>query len=116
MFGDSITDDIKSRYTILELDTFYFPDIDKNRTAYCLIENTPIMEMFNLDKFQDLHNNLMRNYRLKNWKFCEDALEHLTGRWNREADTFYETLSNRIAELKEQELDTTWDGVIRRNS
>ena len=37
MFEDSITDEMRSKYMLLELDTFYFADVDKNIPAYCLI-------------------------------------------------------------------------------
>ena len=42
MFEESITDEVKSKYMLLPLDTFYFADAEKNSTAYCLIENTPL--------------------------------------------------------------------------
>lgn len=116
MFEDSITDEIKQKYTVLELDTFQFADIDRTSTAFCLIENIPIQEMFTMDQFLDLHKNLIKNYKLKNWKFCEDAIEHLIGKWDGKVDSFYETLLNRIKELKKQDLDPSWNGVITRDS
>ena len=61
-----------------------------------------------------LFKNLMKNYRLQNWKFCEDALEHLIGKWNGELDTFYKEISRRVTEYKDQDLGTDWTGVILR--
>lgn len=113
MFGDSINDEVRSKYIILELDTFYFADISTSRIAYGLVEQTPIMEMVNVDRFIDLHANLIRNYGLKNWKYCEDALEHLVGKWNGEMDTFYSSLAERIAVFKEK-ADANWSPVINR--
>ncbi len=114
MFEDSITDDVKSKYMLVELDTFYFSDIDQKKIAYCLIESAPIQEMFNIDKNLELHNNLLKNYRLRNWKYCEDALEHLMGRWNKELDSFYTDIATRISLFKTMDLDNNWDGVIKR--
>ena len=114
MFEDSITDEIKSRYMLLELDTFYFSDISKNKTAYCLIETTPIQELFTIEKSLELHKNLIKNYKLRNWKYCEDALEHLVGLWNGELDSFYKDISNRIAQNKTQNLDDGWNGILVR--
>lgn len=116
MFEESINDDVRNKYTLLELDTFYFADVDKISVAYCLVENTPIAEMVTMEQFLDLHNNLMKNYRLKNWKFCEDALEHLVGKWNGELDSFYNEIARRIAAYKQQEPDPDWTGVIHRVS
>jgi hypothetical protein len=75
MFEDSITEDAKQKYILLELDTFYFENSKKTSTAYCLIEHTPIQEMGTIDQFLNLHKNLIKNYKTKNWKFCEDVIE-----------------------------------------
>jgi len=116
MFEDSITDEMRSRYMLLELDTFYFPEINKNIPAYCLIESAPIQEMINVDKNLNLHENLVKNYKLRNWKYCEDALEHLIGKWNQEVDSFYETMSSRIKSFKENDPGDQWNPVINFNS
>jgi hypothetical protein len=115
MFGDSLTDEIKSRYTVLQLDTFYFANIDQNCVAYCLIETVPIAEIIGIDKNIELHNNLLRNYSLKNWNYCIDAIEHLKGRWNGELDSFYDSILQRVAELRDTELDANWTGIIFRD-
>lgn len=112
MFGTSITDEVKSKYILLELDQFYFPDVEKVDTAFCLVENTPIPEMFEVDRYLDLHNNLVKNYRAKNWKYCDDALEQLTGRWNKELDTFYQVIGERIAHFKDNDPGDDWSAVI----
>jgi hypothetical protein len=114
MFGDSITDDIKSRYTILQLDTFYFAEVDQTRVAYCLIETVPIAEMVNIDQTIELHNNLVRNYGLRNWNYCVDVIEHLRGRWNSELDSFYDSILERVNALQESNPDNEWTGVIVR--
>jgi hypothetical protein len=114
MFEDSITDEVKSKYMLLPLDTFYFSKIDKNKTAYCLIESAPIQEMFNIEKNLDLHCNLVKNYKLRNWKYCEDVLEHLIGKWNGEVDSFYKDIADRVAQHKTQTLDDSWTGIIVR--
>jgi hypothetical protein len=116
MFEDSITDEVKSKYMLLPLDTFHFADINKNKTAYCLIESIPLQEMLTIEKNIELHKNLVKNYKLRNWKYCEDAVEHLIGKWNGEVDSFYGTLLERITEFKKQQLDPSWDGVIIRKS
>jgi hypothetical protein len=115
MFGDSLTDDIKSRYTVLQLDTFYFASIEQTRVAYCLLETVPIAEMIRIDKNIELHNNLLRNYVLKNWNYCIDAIEHLKGRWNGELDSFYDSVVSRIAQYRATDPGESWDGIIVRD-
>jgi hypothetical protein len=114
MFEDSITDDVKSKYILLELDTFYFSEVDQNKTAYCLVESAPIQELINIEKHLELHNNLVKNYKLRNWKYCLDALEHLKGKWNRDLDSFYSDMFDRIKQNENQDLDSEWNGVIVR--
>ena len=114
ILGDQITKEITDKYIVLELDHFQITDIEYAVSAYCLVENVPIAELPHADQFRDLHANLIRNYRLGNWKFCEDALEHLQGRWNGEVDSFYHELSTRITRLRDQQLDdASWDAAIK---
>ena len=116
MFEDSITDEVRSRYTILALDKFYSSESDSVSTAYCLVENIPIPEMATLENYVDLHENMMSNFYKRNWSFCEQAIEHLTGRWNGEVDSFYDNILTRITTLKNTEdLDESWNGILIRN-
>lgn len=115
MFESSLTDEVRSKYILLPLDTFYFKQADRAEVAYCLIENAPVTEMMYVDRYLDLHRNLVRNYQERNWKYCEDAMEHLRGRWDGELDSFYDSLAGRIAALKEMELPEGWNGFIERD-
>lgn len=115
MFEDTITDDIRSKYTVLPLDTFYFSSADKLQTAFCLIETIPIAEMIGIDRTLELHANLIKNYKLRNWNYCVDAIEHLKGRWNGELDTFYDSLLERVERYRNTDLDANWSGIIVRD-
>jgi hypothetical protein len=104
---------LDKKYTVLDLDTFSLPDGNRH-TACCVIENIPIAELSQNENLKELHANLIKNYGLKNWSFCEQALEHLTGKWGGELDTFYRDLQSRINKLKELDLDDTWSPVISK--
>lgn len=114
MFEDSITDEIRARYTLLPLDTFYFSSADLKSTAFCLVENIPIPEIANIDKIIELHHNLIKNYKLRNWNYCINAIEHLKGKWNGELDSFYDSVLERVEQYKDSNLDDNWSGVIVR--
>lgn len=114
ILGDQITEDLAGRYIMLELDSFQVTGRDHAVSAYCLVENVPIDELPQAHHFQDLHTQMIKNYRLGNWKFCEDALEHLQGRWNGEVDSFYQTLLARIMDQKADPATADhWDPVIK---
>jgi len=114
IFGDNVAALAREKYTVLELDTFVIEDRDQTATAYAIVEKIPLLEMTNLPHYQDLHENLMREYRKRNWKYCEDAIGHLRGRWSTELDSFYSELHQRIQHLKTQSLDDSWTGAIPR--
>jgi hypothetical protein len=114
IFGASAAQQAQEKYIVLELDTF---QVDQQlTTTYALVERVTLMEMLSLDKFKELHSNLMREYRKRNWKYCQDATEHLQGKWNGELDSFYTILSERIQDLKTQSLGDDWTGVILRSA
>jgi len=112
IFGDSVAQQAGEKYTVLELDTFLVDN--QPNTAYALVEQVSLTEIITLDKFKELHSNLLKEYRKRNWEYCEDAIEHLQGKWNGELDTFYSELLNRIQDLKTQSLPDDWTGVILR--
>ena len=116
IFGDNIAELAREKYTVLELDTLVMSGKDQTATAYAIVEKIPLQEMATLDRFRDLHSNLMKEYRKRNWKYCEDAIKHLQGRWNSELDTFYSELYDRVQGLKSQSLDDSWTGFVLRSS
>jgi len=116
IFGDNVVELAREKYTVLELDTFVIDGQDQSATAYAVVEKIPLQEMAALDRFRDLHHNLMKEYRKRNWTYCEDAIGHLRGRWNTELDTFYSDLYDRVQGLKSKSLDDSWTGVIQRFS
>jgi hypothetical protein len=114
IFGDNVAELAREKYTVLELDTFLIEGRDQTATAYAVVEKIPLQEMATLDRFQDLHQHLMKEYRKRNWEYCEDAIKHLQGRWNTELDTFYSDLLARVIKFKENEPDSDWNGTLLR--
>jgi len=113
ILGQENVDAIRDRYIILELDTFRIkgqPPV----TAYCLIENPPINELLTLGSWVELHNNFIKNYKKRDWKFCLQALEHLKDKWNGDLKSFYEEIESRINDYEKNEPDPSWDGSIDR--
>lgn len=115
IFAGEELDSLRDKYTVLELDTFRLPPDGHLATAYAVLENIPITEVHRIQEFSDLHHNLMKEYRKRNWKYCEDAIEHLVIAWNGELRSFYETLYQRISLLKTQTLDDQWNGSVDKS-
>lgn len=115
IFDDQL-DTVSDRYTVLELDTFDLMPMNETKTAYCVIETIPITEINAIDRFSKLHQELMDNYRKRNWNFCFQALEHLQGRWNGEIDSFYKEMFVRIKRLETEQLSDSWTGHITKHT
>ena len=116
ILGKENIEELQDKHVILELDSFYLHGADDPVTAYGVVEKVPIEQISAADQFRDLHNNMMKNYRLRNWKYVEDALEHLVGKWCGEYDTFYNEMSKRVKILSEQSLAKDWNGIIDKTS
>jgi hypothetical protein len=115
IFGTREAQQLSDKYIVLELDTVTIRD-SAPVPVYCLIENMPLDELSNAEKFKKLHAELMENYRKRNWDFCLQAINHLIGFWGNQVDSFYEVLSTRITGYKETEPDESWTGIIPKGN
>lgn len=115
-FGDDNLENYQKNHTVLELDTFRFLPEDTTLTAYCVIDKIPILEMSQIEIWSKLHKQLILNFQERNWDFCLNAIEQLTGKWNGEADSFYANLKERVNELKTQDLGDTWTSVVEKHT
>ncbi len=95
ILGKEAADKLKNNYTILELETFTRPD-ESSVTAYCVLEQIPLHELTEFQANKKLHDNFVRELNQQNFKYCEDALEHLLGKFNGELDSFYLEIIRRI--------------------
>lgn len=116
IFGREQAAKLNEKYTVLELDTIRIGYSGPELTAFCVVESISISKMPKVNEMKELHQNLLIEYRKQNWNFCEQALEHLVGFWGEDVDTFYANLLDRIKEYKNQELDSSWDGVIEKSN
>ena len=114
IFGKENLPTADEKYTILELDTIRILPVNQIVTAYCLVDAIPILNMPKADSMKNLHENLMINYRKRDWNYCTQALEHLIGFWGSELDTFYDNLRTRINEYKEIDPGDEWTGIVEK--
>lgn len=117
VFGKETASRLKERMTILELDTFMQPGLDEPVTAFAVIEvhDIPLQELPQLENMTTLHNTMWVEYRARRFSFCEQAMEHLRGKWKGTLDSFYDEFGKRIQQLKTSELDENWSGVIYKD-
>ena len=116
IFGREHAATMSEKYTVLELDTIRIGAGGQELTAFCVVENISILDMPKIENMKDLHQNLLTEYRKKNWNYCSQAIEHLKGFWNGEIDTFYDHLQERINEYTTTPPGEDWDWVIEKSA
>ena len=112
IFGKEQADQLSSKYTVLELDTFQFGPNGPITTAYCTVETIPIEELATLLEVKAQHDHLLINYRGRKWNDCLIGISNLTGKWRGELDTFYHDLQIRTKNYIENPPPTEWSGII----
>ena len=113
IIGTDAANEAREKYTVLPLQDIKFashPDMPPV-TAYCLIENVPLDEIPKLQEQIDLHTKFYENLQKPDFNYCEQALEHLKGKWRGEVDTYYEVMEKSINENKDVE-DLKWDPIL----
>lgn len=103
---------VKDRYLVLELDTFRIQD--KIVPSWCIIDagDIPLAEMTELDHMKKQHDNLIKNYKLGNFTFVEQMIDHLRGKFGGNVDSFYTELFARLQQPKSD----PWDYIITKEA
>lgn len=95
IFNRQVADELRSRYTVLELETF---DVEgQTLETFCVVpaDKMNLAHLPNLESDIRLHENLIHELKNKNYKFCLDAIEHLMGKFGGELDSFYVIIQDR---------------------
>ena len=113
IFGDAATV-ISKNYTVLELDTFKIPSKNKVVQSFCVVPELPLNEYATLENNKKIHSDLITQYRAQNWEYCELAFQVLRGKFGGELDSFYDSLSQRVAEYKINPPGDNWDWTLTK--
>ena len=96
IFGRENAEKLRDRYTVLELETLEKDGISLE--VFCLIpgEKIGIPDLPQLENWTKLHNDFLKGYYTKQYDYCRQCIEHLTGKFGGEVDSFYEEILKRI--------------------
>ena len=114
IFGREKAQALQNKYTVLELDLIRIGQDGPVTSVYCVIENISILDLPRVESMKPLHENLILNYRGRDWKYCLDAMEHLQGFWGGELDSFYQNLRDRIQPLVDNPPPENWTPAIQK--
>lgn len=98
VYGKEQADRLSEKYTVLELDTVKVKELDKDLTLFAVVdtEKLGLIDLPQLDQWVKLHEDLIRNLKKKDKNFCLQAVEHLTGKFGGDIDSFYEHVKGRF--------------------
>lgn len=112
IFGKENAEQLKDKYTVLELDTIQFPNNGPVVTAYCVVEKLSLGHLPMIETMSNLHQSLIIQYKQRNWATCQEIVSKLMGFWNGELDSFYQEMLQRITTYQQTEPDSSWTPVI----
>lgn len=91
----AVADELRKKYTVLELDTMPHPDGPV--PAFCVLPVEKIaMEMSSLEHNVELHQQLIDAIKTNNTKLAQDLCGVLVGKFGGELDSFYEIVIERV--------------------
>jgi hypothetical protein len=96
IFGRENAEKLREKYTVLDLET-----VEKDGVSlevFCLIpaDKINLGDLPTLEQYTTLHAEFLEGYKNKHYDYCRQAIEHLTGKFGGEVDTFYEVILRRI--------------------
>jgi hypothetical protein len=101
VYKKEIADQLKSKYTVLELETFEVevsPGNFQTLEAHCVVpsDKIPLTEMPSLEAYKALHSEFVTALNEKKYDLVQDLSTHLMGKFGGEVDSFYQTILDRI--------------------
>ena len=96
IFGKDNADQLREKYTVLELETF---DVQgKMLQAYCVVpaEVIAMGEITQIETATKLHHEYVVGLKKNDYELCKFLASYLVGKWGGELDSFYELTLERI--------------------
>ena len=96
--GTENADKLRSKYTVLELDTVPSPTGSDKVTLYTVLDTGKLSleSMTTLEQYTNLHAKLIENLHKGDKNFCKNAISNLKGQFGGEVDSFYDHVIARF--------------------
>lgn len=114
VFSREAADKLRDRFTILEVDSVRVGE--ELLECFCVLDadSVPLEEMTHLERKVKMHEDLVSQYRAKNWDFCLEVIPHLTGSFKGTLDSFYTSLATRVAQYKNDGVSADWHWALTK--
>jgi hypothetical protein len=108
-FNKQLVEELKEKYTILELDTVMQPGLPEPIVLHAVVEITNITDLSTLSFFREMHEDMIREYKSGNWTRAAELTSGLVGHFNGELDEFYNLVIDFCGESVK--VNRSWDGI-----
>ena len=101
IFGRENAEKLREKYTVLDLEKLEVKDDSGKSTemeVFCLIpaDKIALPDLPQLEQWIKLHEDFLKGYHKKEYNYCRQCIDHLTGKFGGELDSFYEEILKRI--------------------
>jgi adenylate cyclase len=111
IIGERTAELLDGEYPLAELDCIAVKGKTKGVKIYTIVNGTGI------DKgYLRSHGEFIKAYRHQDWDQALTYINVLRNAFKGELNEYYEMMAERIAELREANLPSDWDGVYRATS
>lgn len=95
--GKEKADQLKEKYTVLELDTIEYPDSGPV-TLFTILDTGKLGldSISSLEQFTTLHADLIKNFKAGDNNYCKEAIGILKGQFGGQIDSFYDHMLVRL--------------------
>lgn len=100
IFGKENAEALREKYIVLELETIQLEDGQKLE-AYCLVggDVLSLSDLPSMEQWIKLHADFIEGVKNGHHDYCRQCIDHLTGKFAGELDSFYEEILRRIDQL-----------------
>lgn len=113
--GTKTAEYVKDEYFVIELDTIAVKGKTQGVTIYTVLDHASNVSS-DFGSSREVHDLMLQCYREQKWASAQKLIADLQGSFDGAMDHYYEMMTQRIEELRNAQLDETWDGVYRATS
>lgn len=111
VLGPKTAEYVKDDYFVLELDKIAVKGKKEGVNIFTVLFDPNETSKVKYTKAKDTHDQMLKNYRKKNWAVTKKLLTELRGEFDGQMDHYYELWDERIEEMKTKDLPANWDGT-----
>lgn len=114
VFSREAADKLRNKFTILEVDTVRVGE--ELLECFCVLDAETLLfeEMETLEHKVKMHEDLVSQYRAKNWDRCLELIPQLTGSFKGTLDSFYTSMETRVAQYKNDGVSADWHWALTK--